>query len=206
MTHEEREQLVDHALRRGADVPLPEALEAEGEALREVADWLDLADVAELSHREPPAGLLDRIHASTGPAPSHTERRLAPSWLGRWTPAVAAALLAVVIGVAALWPHSGVDFVEFELASQNGIAVSADFKVATDGDTTTFDVRANGLEDLEYDVWVRTSTDGERHWIGRFEGNIQGGDVFVAHFAVSDIERLWVTDPAAQLILGHDLD
>lgn len=162
------------------------------------------ADPSELPKAGPPTDLIDRIHAATGPAPASTPRRLSPSWLGRWTPAVAAAVLVVAVMIASVWPSSSDEFTEFELAAQNGVAVSADFRFDETGDGTTFDVRATGLEVVKYDVWVRTTEDGKRHWIGAFVGDTDGAVSFVADFRMAEIERLWATDPGGQPILGYD--
>ena len=204
MTPEEIDRLMTHLA--GGDEPLPDALAQHGADLREVAEWLDLADPAELVEATPPADLLERIHDATGPAPARSKRRLAPSFLGRYTPAVAAAALIVAIALASLWPRGGDDFIEFELASQNGEPVTAEFRFESDGATTTFDVRASGLEKVRYDVWVRTAADGERHWIGFFEGDIDGTATYVADFSPEEIGRFWVTDPADEPVLGHDID
>ncbi|MDG2111325.1 MAG: hypothetical protein P8N02_01785 [Actinomycetota bacterium] len=205
MSSEEIEQLVDHALGRDDGRPVSDQLSAEVGTLRETVGRLEHAEVTELSAPVPPPDLLDRIHAATGPAPAHTQRRLSPSWLGRWTPAVAAAMIAVVVAVVSLWPSTD-EFIEFELATHNGAEIVAEFRVEEADATTGFEVRTTGLQDVEYDVWVRTAADGERHWIGAFNGDTDGAERFVADFTIADIERLWVTDPDNELILGHDLD
>lgn len=205
LTPEDIDRLLEHA--RGDGAALPGHLADEGAALREVADWLDLSDADELAPAEPPADLLDRIHAATGPAAARTKQRLSPSWLGRWAPAVAAAALLVAVAVSALWPDSSNEgFARFELAAQGGEAVEAEFRFTADDDGTTFEVRASGLRDLQYDVWVRTEDDGERHWIGRFTGDIEGTDVFETEFTTDEIERFWVTDPDDAPVLGVDID
>ena len=126
-------------------------------------------------------------------------------WVGRWTPAVAAAVLLVAVLAAALWPRDD-GFVEFELASQGGQELTAELRFEQAGESTVFDVRVTGLVDLTYDVWVWTEGDLERHWLGRFTGDIEGTETYTAEFAIDEIERFWVTDPADEPVLGHDID
>ena len=115
--------------------------------------------------------------------------------------------LVVAVAVSALWPSGSADeFIEFELAAVNGEPISAEFRFEVDGDQTTFFMRSDGLEATRYDVWVRTEGDGERHWIGRLDGDPDGTVSFVADFSPEEIERFWVTDPEDEPVLGHDID
>ncbi|GEM_PF-3889941 len=205
MTPDEIDILLDHVDSASWADELPAELRSSGQELREVAEWLDLVDPAELTATEPPPDLADRIHAEIGPRPAVAARRLSPMWVGRWTPAVAAAVLLVVVLAASLWPRDD-GFVEFELASQGGEALTAELKFEQVGDTTVFDVRVSGLSDLTYDVWVRTEGDLERHWLGRFDGDIEGTGTYTADFTIDEIERFWVTDPGDEPVLGHDID
>jgi hypothetical protein len=59
------------------------------------------------------------------------------------------------------------------------------------------------LASADYDVWVR-DLEGERVWIGRLDGDTEDFEVLVER-PLTDLERLWVTDPEDTVVLESDL-
>jgi hypothetical protein len=159
------------------------------------------------------AGLADgEIEPTAGPIdgddnvarPSFNKPRLAPSWVGRWTPALVAAILIVAVAVSTLVrTDSSDDFVPFELASQNGQTVDASYRISEGDDQVSFELKVEGLASADYDVWVR-DLEGERVWIGRLDGDTEDFEVLVER-PLTDLERLWVTDPEDTVVLESDL-
>ncbi|MFT7649759.1 MAG: hypothetical protein ACI8Y4_004523 [Candidatus Poriferisodalaceae bacterium] len=134
--------------------------------------------------------------------PAFGKPRLSPSWMGRYTPALVAAGLLVMVALLSFL-RSDEGFVDFELASQNGLLIEASYRVDVDGDVTNIEMRIDGLPGDDYDVWVR-DVDGERVWIGKLSGDTADWQVEIDR-PPSELERLWVTDPADTPILGSDL-
>jgi hypothetical protein len=95
------------------------------------------------------------------------------------------------------------DFVPFELASQNGQTVDASYRISEGDDQVSFELKVEGLASADYDVWVR-DLEGERVWIGRLDGDTEDFEVLVER-PLTDLERLWVTDPEDTVVLESDL-
>ncbi len=173
-----------------------------GESLRgtEAADAAAAAEAADV--------LLEKIHAATGPAPARDKERLSPSWLGRWIPAVATAVLAAVVAVVALVsgdddPSTG-GLVGFDVAEQDGRRVDASFELSDSGEGLVVTLRTDGLADVAYDVWVALSSAPGPSRIGGFAGDLEQPRGFEVDADLDDIERLWVSDPDEVVVLEQD--
>lgn len=194
----------DQALRVRAHAEICPACRAELRELQVTAAAMAHAELDHIDHEaHPPTELRDRVAAAV-----RAERRASVSRARRWIAAAAAALMLLGAGsVALLRAARDEPPAPRELAFDFRVGNAwGNFMLDDDPQGTRISLDYGGLEyKRKYWLWV-TDGSGKRTSAGSFWG-AGGPKSLVLHAALDrdDVERVWVTDEADQVVLDKQL-